>query len=167
MHKKLNHSIRIAQNMGPQMQPKKRKSKPKHPHKALIPKARLGRVGENLCCWYLKNRGWEILARNYRSKGGEVDIIAMTKNELQPSRPKLIFLEVKTRQSPHGLGPECSVSERKRRRILNCLRHWLLEHQYPRAELRCDISAITKAHNTAARIRYYENAFTEKTEFGW
>lgn len=144
----------------------KPKAKSKAP-KRLIAKACLGRAGENLSCWYLRNRGWQILARNYRCKEGELDIVAMTNKGQTLPWPTLIFVEVKTRQNRHALGPECSVSARKRKRILACLHHWIAANNCQAAELRCDIAAITKPRNGPARIRYYENAFTQRADFGW
>ena len=49
-----------------------------------------GRGAETLACWYLRLRGWRILARRVRARGGEVDIIARR-------RRTLAFVEVKAR----------------------------------------------------------------------
>jgi putative endonuclease len=51
-----------------------------------------GRGAETLACWYLRLRGWRILARRARVPGGEVDIIARR-------RRMLAFVEVKARAS--------------------------------------------------------------------
>ncbi|MCL5784756.1 MAG: YraN family protein [Patescibacteria group bacterium] len=56
----------------------------------------IGNSGEDLACEYLKNLGYKILERNYRIRGGEIDIIARDKDEL-------VFVEVKTRYS-HEFG---------------------------------------------------------------
>lgn len=55
-----------------------------------------GNEGENLACEYLKKLGYKILERNYRIRGGEIDIVAYDKEYL-------VFIEVKTRSS-HDFG---------------------------------------------------------------
>lgn len=50
----------------------------------------VGNKGEDLACQYLKKEGYKILERNYRIRGGEIDIVAKDKNYL-------VFVEVKTR----------------------------------------------------------------------
>lgn len=55
-----------------------------------------GNKGEAIACEYLKKRGYRILERNYRIRGGEIDIIAR-------DREFLVFVEVKTRYS-HDFG---------------------------------------------------------------
>ncbi len=53
---------------------------------------RRGRGAETLACWYLRLKGWRILARRARVPGGEVDIVARR-------GPTLPFIEVKARAS--------------------------------------------------------------------
>ena len=69
---------------------------------------RLGRHAELLCAWYLRLRGWRILARRYRSPVGEIDIIARRGG-------MIVFVEVKARHD-RELALE-SVTERQRRRV--------------------------------------------------
>jgi putative endonuclease len=56
-----------------------------------------GRGAETLACWYLRLRGWRILARRARVPGGEVDIVARRGHTLA-------FVEVKARASEHAAG---------------------------------------------------------------
>ena len=55
----------------------------------------IGRIGEEAVCEFLTSSGYEITNRNYRIKGGEIDIIAVDSEYI-------IFVEVKTR-SPHSM----------------------------------------------------------------
>jgi putative endonuclease len=58
---------------------------------------RRGRGAETLACWYLRLRGWRILARRARVPGGEVDIVARRGRTLA-------FVEVKARTSDEAAG---------------------------------------------------------------
>ena len=54
-----------------------------------------GRGAETLACWYLRLKGWRILARRARVRGGEVDIVARRGRTLA-------FVEVKARSTEHA-----------------------------------------------------------------
>lgn len=69
-----------------------------------------GKIGEEKAVEFLKNNGYKIIERNYRTKIGEIDIIAKHKREI-------VFIEVKTRSSDDFGIPEESVNERKLKRI--------------------------------------------------
>lgn len=61
---------------------------------------KVGNKGEDLACKYLQNRGYTILERNFRIRGGEIDIIAK-------DRDQIVFVEVKARYShEYGLPRE-------------------------------------------------------------
>ena len=59
----------------------------------------IGRLGEDLVCLYLANKGMKILERNFRRPWGEIDIIARDKGKT------LVFAEVKTIAVPAGADP--------------------------------------------------------------
>ena len=73
----------------------------------------LGYKGEELACYVMKERGYEIIARNYITKLGEIDIIAYKDGVL-------VFCEVKTRLAgPYGDGRE-AVNIRKQSKTRKC-----------------------------------------------
>lgn len=64
-----------------------------------------GKYGEDLACQYLKKQGYKILERNFRIRGGEIDIVA--KDPAPDSAGQIVFVEVKTRYShEYGLPSE-------------------------------------------------------------
>ena len=65
-----------------------------------------GKYGEDLACQFLKNHGYKILERNFRIRGGEIDIIAL-------DGKTLVYIEVKTRTSYRFGRPEESITLRK------------------------------------------------------
>ncbi|MCX6094421.1 MAG: YraN family protein [Candidatus Bipolaricaulota bacterium] len=69
-----------------------------------------GRQAENDTCELLRNLGYAIVARNWASRGGELDIVARDGDTL-------VFVEVKARSGGGFGGPEAAVSHAKQRRI--------------------------------------------------
>src|SRR3954467_15589663 len=70
----------------------------------------LGKHGEDLACRELERRGYAIIARRYRRRGGEIDIIAR-------DGVTVVFVEVKTREGAEYGEPYEAVTAFKRRRI--------------------------------------------------
>ena len=77
----------------------------------MMKKSEIGKMGEDIVCDYLKNRGYTIIVRNYRIKGGEIDIIA--KND-----DFLAFVEVKTRKKDSLVTGFEAVNNRKKGLII-------------------------------------------------
>ena len=71
-----------------------------------------GDESEEKACCFLKQTGYRILARNWRTKTGEVDIIARDGGIL-------VFVEVKARSSDGFGGPEAAVNRAKQRRVIS------------------------------------------------
>ena len=103
------------------------------------PRARLGALGEQLAAEHLIRRGFEIVERNYRTRWGELDIIAFDGRTLA-------FCEVKTRRaSPAGGSPLDAVRAPKRAQVRKMAGRWLIERtNRPRADtLRFDAIGVT------------------------
>jgi len=95
----------------------------------------LGNLGENLALKLLKNSGYKLLDRNFRSKFGEIDIIAYQGGDL-------VFIEVKTRWSKSFGPPEEAITPWKIRRIIKAGEYFkLLNPQLPDS-LRLDAVVI-------------------------
>jgi putative endonuclease len=106
-----------------------------------------GRAAELTALWYLRLKGWRLLAHRYKSPVGEVDLV-MRRGDVTA------FIEVKARKSLDGAIE--SVSPRQARRISAAARHFLL--QDPGAALhscRFDIVAVSPYQWP----RHIENAF--------
>src|SRR6476661_6880958 len=95
----------------------------------------LGKHGENLACTELERHGYAIVARRYRRRGGEIDIIAR-------DGATTVFVEVKTRAgNAFGSGAD-AVDWSKRRRIVACATHYAARHGLLDAPCRFDVVAI-------------------------
>lgn len=83
----------------------------------------IGSLGENMAADILEKQGYEVIARNYTCKLGEIDIIAIdTKDKV------LSFIEVKTRTSNKYGYPAEAISSNKIRHIKNVASYFLLTH---------------------------------------
>lgn len=108
----------------------------------------VGRWGEQAAADYLEKQGYQILARNFRTEHGEVDIIARQENVL-------VFVEVKARSSNRFGYPEHSVTPRKRQHILSAAEKYILEH--PKFQTwRVDVIAV-EGETGEAKIVHFEN----------
>lgn len=115
---------------------------------------RLGRLGEDLAAQHLERLGYEIIARNHRTRWGELDIIAFTGDTL-------VFCEVKTRRAGPGT-PFDSLHDAKRTQVRRMAAAWLSEvRDRPlAAELRFDaVGVVIDAHGRLVRLDHVEAAF--------
>ena len=111
----------------------------------------LGKTGEDLACAELAQRGYKIIARRYRQRGGEIDIIAK-------DGATWVFVEVKARDS-HEFGEAAeAVTPYKRRRIARLAMDYVMRHRLSNCPCRFDVVAI---HFDAGetRIEVFQNAF--------
>lgn len=99
----------------------------------------LGATGERLAAEHLERLGYRIVERNYRTRWGELDIVAVDKDAL-------VFCEVKSRRAGGRTGTALeAVSAAKRAQVRRIARRWLVERtDRPHAdELRFDAIGIT------------------------
>jgi len=114
-----------------------------------------GDAAEEQACRHLGRSGFTIVERNYRTKGGEIDIVAL-KGDV------LVFVEVRSREVPGFETPEESVTPAKRRRIVGAARHYL--STVPPSswrEARFDVIAI-EGSGDDAELRHFPAAFDAK-----
>lgn len=95
----------------------------------------VGWMGEETACRVLQQRGYRIIARNFRCRFGEIDIIAFHQG-------MLVFIEVRARTSLIAGFPEESINYYKRRRIRKVAEYYLMIHNKPDAPYRFDVVAI-------------------------
>jgi putative endonuclease len=116
----------------------------------------LGRLGEDLALAHLERLGYALVARNYRTRFGEIDLVVFDGRTL-------VFVEVKTRRaSGSGRGPWEALDERKRRQVRRMSAAFLLEvtDRPHSAELRFDaIGVVIDAKGRLVRLDHLEAAF--------
>ena len=113
----------------------------------------IGDEGEERACKYLEGKDYKIIGRNWRTRGGEIDIIAYKNNTV-------VFVEVKT--LPNGTPDmiQKELNHQKQQRILKTAKCYLLNHrQYNDSYVRFDVIVIDMPGLEA--VYHIENAFSE------
>ncbi len=112
-----------------------------------------GGHGEEIAARYLAGQGYKIIARNVRSKFGEIDLVARHGRTL-------CFVEVKARRSSRFGWPEESVTPLKQHRLRRLAEWYLQAHRLSNVPVRFDVvSLILEADNSPARMRLIKSAF--------
>ena len=110
-----------------------------------------GTKGEELAAAYLKNKGFIILATNWRFKNLEADIIASFENTL-------VIAEVKTRNSNYFGEPETFVNKQKQKNLIKTANEYIIRNNID-MEVRFDIISIVLGNNQM-KINHIEDAFS-------
>jgi putative endonuclease len=116
------------------------------------PRQRLGAAGEAAALAHLESAGLKPLARNYRSRHGEIDLIML-------DGATLVFVEVRTRGNPLGGGALASVGAAKQGRLLRAAAEFLAA--FPaHAQRNCRFDVVGyDGHVSAARCQWVRQAF--------
>jgi putative endonuclease len=113
---------------------------------------RAGASGEDLACELLERSGLKIVARNFRTRAGEIDIVA---REGQTT----VFVEVKERRGAgHGAGFE-AVTNAKQRRIVSAARVYAARYGLSETPLRFDVVSVDYEGSASPQLRHDRGAF--------
>ena len=114
-------------------------------------KTEKGQAGETAVCEYLIHNGYRIIARNYRIKGGEIDIIA-------ENGDYIAFVEVKTRKTGSLVSGYDAISERKKGLIIKTAADYCCKN--PTAlQPRFDVAQVIFDGKNIRSIDYIKNAY--------
>ena len=95
----------------------------------------LGKEGEGLADQFLSGRGYHILSRNFRTRFGEIDIIAA-------DGPTICFIEVKARRQARYGAPEEAVQRQKQRHMVKAAIYYLKSNHLLDAPSRFDVVSV-------------------------
>jgi len=113
----------------------------------------IGKFGEDVASKYLREKGYKIKARNYRTFLGEIDIICEYKGNI-------IFVEVKTRCSDKFGYPEEAINLAKQRKIIKNALCYLSKYHLWEKNCCFDVILISISnHKDIKRIKHISNAF--------
>lgn len=108
-----------------------------------------GNRGENLAAEFLQRNGYELVARNYRYKHAEIDLIVKRNNVL-------VFVEVKTRSSSSFGEPEAFVDSKKAAKIFEGAEQYTYENNW-NGNIRFDIVSVKSGPKP--EVVHFEDAF--------
>jgi putative endonuclease len=111
----------------------------------------LGKRGEDLACRELERRGYAIIARRYRVRGGELDVIAR-------DGPTIVFVEVKTRAGAVFGDAAEAVTPLKQSRMTRLAEEYLMRHHLTDCPCRFDVVSIS-VEPGETRVEVVQNAF--------
>lgn len=117
----------------------------------ILTRLEIGRHGEELAREYLENAGYSILATNYRSPLGELDLVVKKDDTI-------VFVEVRTRSTPSFGTPLESIDRRKQERLIRLALQFCAHHCLYSKHLRFDVIGIYLQKNEAV-IEHIPDAF--------
>lgn len=112
-------------------------------------KKEIGDYGEDKASEYLFNKGYRIITKNFRTKSGEIDIVAIQRNIL-------VFIEVKTRKNDSFCSAREAVTLSKQSKIKKTAKEFIVQNNIPYKEIRFDVIEV---YTYAQKIEHYADAF--------
>lgn len=113
-----------------------------------------GKSGEEIATQYLIKEKYKILERNFKSKQGEIDIIALDKKEI-------VFIEVKSRTSKAYGNPKDAVDTKKKKHIYNTAQYYIYIHNLEDEPIRFDVIEIY-IMNKVHKLNHIKQAILER-----
>jgi putative endonuclease len=113
-----------------------------------------GRKNERLAEKFIRRKGMKILARNWRCKTGEIDLIAL-------DGKTIVFVEVKSRRSEDNLPPEAGITSAKRKHLIRAAKWFINMKKAWDLVYRFDVIAVIDEGKSRPVIRHTPYAFTE------
>lgn len=117
-----------------------------------LKRLQFSREGESAAIAFLKENGYRILEKNFRSKLGEIDVIA-------EQAGVIVFIEVKAR-SDHEFGhPFDALTPTKQKNIIQTTQSFLVQKRIPDKSMRFDVVVLTLDPPDSWKIGLFENVF--------
>ncbi len=107
------------------------------------------KIGENIAKEYLKDKGYEIIEQNYRTKYSEIDLVVKKDNIL-------IFVEVRTKKSDVFVSPEESINQKKLKKLYWNAEAYVASKRWE-GEYRVDaVCIVLDSDNKVKELEHYE-----------
>ena len=115
----------------------------------------LGDRGEMAACRFLKEKGYEILEKNYHCKIGEIDVVARRNG-------RLAFVEIKTRTSVQFGMPQEAVDHKKQEKIFKLAQWYMKEKKITKTPIAFDVVAVLWKEGGSPEIRLIADAYEKE-----
>lgn len=117
-----------------------------------------GQIGEEAAARYLRQKGLKVLAKNFKSKRGEIDLVLKDSD-------CVVFAEVKTRSDERWTRPAAAVNREKRQHLSMAAIDYLKAIKNPRVKIRFDIVEVLLTGEEVREIRHLPNSFEMEEPF--
>ena len=107
----------------------------------------IGKFGEKIAERYLQNNGYQIIAKNYYTRAGEIDLICEKNNVL-------IFVEIKTRTTTAFGWPEEAITVEKQKHLVKAAEKFLENYDKDFYSVQIDAISINLVGGKTARIKH-------------
>lgn len=115
--------------------------------------AQTGCRGERAAAQYYLRRGYRLLAHNYRTRMGELDLVLCSPEQV------VVICEVKTRRAHAAVSGAEAVDAAKRRRLILAAQHYLQSTAQEEKPVRFDVAEVTPLDSGRAMVHIIKNAF--------
>ncbi len=112
----------------------------------------LGKKGEDAAEIFLKQLGFEIIERNFRSQQGEIDIVAREKGFL-------VFVEVKNYSYRSYSSPASVVKKNKKQSVIHAARYYIYKNRIKNTNCRFDVVTLFRRQDGSQAIEHFRDAF--------
>lgn len=113
-----------------------------------------GQRAEQYAARHLQQQGLHLLKANYRTAGGEIDLIMQEEEEI-------VFVEVRHRQKTYFANPVDSINRSKQKKIIRAALQYLSQQNLiEKVNCRFDVIGISYSLTTAPQIEWIQNAFS-------
>lgn len=119
---------------------------------------RLGNHGEIIAARFLEAKGYKVLAHQFKTREGEIDLIVERDDEI-------VFVEVKTRKNFNFGFPEESINKSKLNRMVLAGQTYLEQKQTPSRQFRLDVVAVILLPNKPEEIEHLEGVDIESLQW--
>ena len=123
-------------------------------------KIKAGKQGEKLALVFLKKYGYKIKELNYKTRYGEIDIIA-------DDQDCISFVEVRSRSTGIFGLPEYSINRKKQNQIIRTALSYIKRKKLEDRDCRFDVVCIEEVNSASPKIRLIKNAFELDTWYGY
>ncbi len=113
----------------------------------------MGRLAEDLSAWYFRLKGYRILARNWRTRFGEIDLIVQ-------KGKTLVFVEVKARRSQRKGSPEEALTPAKKKKLLRLAEAYLSANPNAATVYRFDLLAVDFSR-ASPQFKHYQGVIED------
>ncbi|MCS6860119.1 MAG: YraN family protein [Abditibacteriales bacterium] len=121
--------------------------------KTAVDRKQRGQAAEDVAARFLQSQGYRILTRNWRTRSGELDIVA-------EDRATVVFVEVRSKRSDDPTSPQETITAKKQQQVSHAALAYVAQHNIQNRDCRFDVVEVfLNPDGKPARVNLIKNAF--------